>query len=85
MRAAHGCPARRPLPGSSSDRYLCCIAQKQLEPVMTTRTSTIAEVFAIIGSAFAAAAAVDGGRRPRSRDLRNLGIDPEQYRAIRGF
>lgn len=52
---------------------------------MTTRTSTIAEVFAIIGSAFAAAAAVDGGRRPRSRDLRNLGIDPEQYRAIREF
>ena len=33
-------------------------------------------------SAAAAAAAIEGGYGPKARDLRTLGIDPEQFRKI---
>lgn len=35
--------------------------------------------FAIFGAASAAAAAVEGNRRPRARDLETLGIDPASF------
>lgn len=35
--------------------------------------------FAILGAASAAAAAVEGNRRPRARDLETLGIDPASF------
>jgi hypothetical protein len=35
--------------------------------------------FAVIGAASAAAAAVDGHRRPKDRDLRTLGINPADF------
>ena len=44
---------------------------------------TFAEVFGIIGDALATAAAVRNGRQPNARNLRGLGIDPEQFRKIR--
>ncbi len=40
-------------------------------------------MFAVIGAAGAAAAALDGGRRPQDRDLRVLGIDPAGFDTIR--
>ncbi len=39
-------------------------------------------LFDIFGSAIAAAGAADVNRHPRARDLRRLGIDPDQYRTI---
>ena len=50
---------------------------------MSTRRTTISEVFSLIGSAIATAAAVESARQPRARDLKALGIDPEQFRQIR--
>ncbi|MEQ1954082.1 hypothetical protein [Mesorhizobium sp. CN2-181] len=50
---------------------------------MSTRTRrTIGEFIEIFGSAVAAASAVERGRQPAARDLRTLGIDPEQFRRI---
>lgn len=49
---------------------------------MSTRIK-IGDLFDIFGSAIAAASAVDARRQPKARDLRALGIDPEQFRKIR--
>ncbi len=50
---------------------------------MTTPSrSRIADLFMVFGNAVAAASAVRVGRQPASRDLRALGIDPEQFRRI---
>jgi hypothetical protein len=43
----------------------------------------ILELISVFGSAVATASAVSGGYKPRSRDLRALGIDPEQFSKIR--
>lgn len=40
---------------------------------------TFATVF---GSAVAVSAAVEGGRAPKSNDLKTLGIDPAAFRSI---
>ncbi len=50
---------------------------------MTTKRTTLREVLDLIGDAIATAAAVRGGHQPNSRNLRGLGIDPEQFRKIR--
>jgi hypothetical protein len=42
----------------------------------------IGGLFSTFGSAVAAASAVDNGRQPKARDLRALGIDPEQFGRI---
>jgi hypothetical protein len=47
--------------------------------------STLMSAVSILGSAIAAAAAVESGRQPRARDLRGLGIDPKQFREIKGL
>ncbi len=39
--------------------------------------------FAIFGAASAAAAAVEGNRRPRDRDLQTLGINPANFHAVK--
>lgn len=36
----------------------------------------------IVGSAIAASAAVEGGRRPEAGNLRRLGIEPRQFYRI---
>lgn len=43
------------------------------------RMGFIGRAFAVLGAATAAAAAVEGHRRPRARDLRTLGIDPANF------
>ncbi|MFB2552816.1 hypothetical protein [Ensifer soli] len=43
------------------------------------KTSFLARAVAVFGAASAAAAAVEGNRRPRASDLRTLGIDPESF------
>jgi hypothetical protein len=52
---------------------------------MSTSTRSTVGFFDIVGSAIAAAAAVNNGRKPRSRDLRALGIDPTQFHDIKRF
>ncbi len=41
--------------------------------------SVFGRAFAVIGAVGAAAAAVEGSRRPRDRDLRTLGINPADF------
>lgn len=38
-----------------------------------------------VGSAAAVTSAVENGRDPRARDLKALGIEPEQFRSIGKF
>lgn len=52
---------------------------------MTRKTSLLArasDLFAILGAAASSAAAVEGHRAPRSRDLKVLGIDAAAFRTI---
>ena len=42
-------------------------------------TGFIGRAFAVLGAASAAAAAVEGRRRPKASDLRTLGIDPANF------
>lgn len=48
---------------------------------MNTR-NTVSAIFGTIGSAIRAAAAVEGNREPRARDLKTLGIDPAAFSKI---
>ncbi|WP_162241351.1 MULTISPECIES: hypothetical protein [unclassified Rhizobium] len=48
---------------------------------MTTKRNIFGRAFAVIGAASAAAAAIEGGRRPQARDLNTLGIDPASFPA----
>lgn len=48
----------------------------------TTHTGFFRRAFAAFGAANAISAAVEGGRRPRARDLETLGIDPQQFRSV---
>lgn len=41
--------------------------------------SFLGRAFAVIGAASAAAAAIESGRRPASRHLDTLGIDPANF------
>jgi hypothetical protein len=50
---------------------------------MSTNRTRLGEIFTIIGDALATAAAVSNGHQPKARNLRGLGIDPEQFRKIR--
>ena len=43
------------------------------------RQGFLGRAFAVLGAASAAAAAVEGRRRPKDRDLRTLGIDPASF------
>lgn len=47
--------------------------------VKTNRITRIVELFT---DAIAAAAAVETGHQPRAKNLKGLGIDPEQFRKI---
>lgn len=42
-------------------------------------TGFLGRAFAAVGAANAVSAAVKAGRRPRARDLRELGIDPVSF------
>ncbi|MBX4962103.1 hypothetical protein [Rhizobium binae] len=43
------------------------------------RTGFLGRAFAVIGAANAVSAAVEARRRPRARDLRELGINPASF------
>ena len=47
------------------------------------RSTGIGEFFSMMGSAISAGAAVETGRRPNVRDLRQLGIDPVRFSRIK--
>jgi hypothetical protein len=46
------------------------------------RDSFLGRAFAVIGAANAVSAAVESGRRPKARDLSELGIDPSMFGRI---
>ncbi|WP_200943829.1 MULTISPECIES: hypothetical protein [unclassified Rhizobium] len=48
----------------------------------SARKSFFGRAIAVFGAASAAAAAVEGGRRPRDRDLYELGIDPVRFHSV---
>lgn len=48
----------------------------------TKGNNRFAGALRLLAHAVAAAGAVESGRTPRTRDLRGLGIDPEQFRRI---
>ncbi len=48
----------------------------------SVRDGFLGRAFALIGAASAVSAAVESGRRPKSRDLRELGIDPSMFGRI---
>lgn len=72
------CIAKRP-----SKPHLLLIREKtkaSKEMATTTyRKGFIGRAFAVLGAASAAAAAVEGHRRPKASDLRTLGIDPANF------
>ena len=45
----------------------------------------IGKMIAIFGSAVATAHAAEAGRRPKARDLANLGIEPKAFENIRRY
>ncbi|MBN9241303.1 MAG: hypothetical protein J0I98_00755 [Mesorhizobium sp.] len=47
--------------------------------------TVIGDVIATVGSAIAVAHAAEAGRRPRARDLANLGIEPKAFANIRRY
>ncbi|WP_198935152.1 hypothetical protein [Pararhizobium arenae] len=48
----------------------------------STRKGFFGRAIAVFGAASAAAAAVEGGRRPLDRDLNTLGIDPARFHSV---
>lgn len=53
---------------------------------MARRTiSAIGGFFDVLGSAVAVSRAMESRKMPNARDLRNLGIDPTQFKTIRHF
>jgi hypothetical protein len=49
---------------------------------MTRKPSLFRDLFGMFGAATSAAAATQAGHSPSARDLRTLGIEPKQFRAI---
>lgn len=49
---------------------------------ISNRGNRFTRAFAIFGAAVAASAAVENHRRPSSRDLDTLGIDPKTFNRI---
>ncbi len=46
------------------------------------RDGFLGRAFAMIGAAHAVSATIEAGRRPKARDLRELGIDPSMFGRI---
>lgn len=49
----------------------------------SNKRTTFTQVLGIIGDAIVTAAAASHGHQPKARNLRGLGINPEQFRTIR--
>lgn len=63
------------------------VGDEKRETEMTTLRNSVARgffgwAFAVLSAANAAAAAVQGHRRPKDRDLRTLGINPADFPRI---
>ncbi len=82
MRRRHGSPASCTLTAEFGDTYLWLVKSKEKAMSNHNRRTTFAEIITIMGDALAAAASVRQGRQPDARNLRGLGIDPEQFRQI---
>jgi hypothetical protein len=71
-----------PLTPEVGNTYLSVVKSKEKIMSKHNRRTTFAEIITIMGDALAAAASVRQGRQPDARNLRGLGIDPEQFRQI---
>jgi hypothetical protein len=71
---------------AASQQEILCNAHAK-EKIMTKRStfSAIGEFLDLFGSAVAVSNAVENRRQPASRDLRNLGIDPAEFRKMGRF
>jgi hypothetical protein len=86
MRAVHASPACRGLAEAQAIAYLWCTAQPKRNSVMASKPLTALGGFLdVINSVIAVASASSDGRKPRSRDLRAIGIDPAQFKEIKRF
>lgn len=63
--------------------YVWSITKKEKKTMSTIRNSIrtgfLGRAYAALGAANAVSAAVEAGRRPRARDLTELGIDPISF------
>jgi hypothetical protein len=82
IRSLHGRPAVLALTGTFRRHYIRFNRKGTIMPSRRHITARIGDFFDIFGSAVAASSAVRNGRQPQARDLRTLGIDPEQYSRI---
>lgn len=88
--AAHGWDVFVCIANKGSKAHLVCREYKRrfLEKVTKMSIHKTARGFfgnaiSILGAATAVAAAVEGHRRPKDRDLLSLGIDPANFRMMR--
>ena len=58
-------------------------ASTKMSALRKTTRGFLGNAIAVFGAATAAAAAVEGHRRPLDRDLRTLGIDPASFHSVR--
>ena len=83
LQPAHGFYAPSPLVGDHDGAYMLHCTMEGNSMTKIIRSTGIGEFFNIMGSAISTASALETGRRPNTRDLRRLGIDPVRLNAVR--
>ena len=84
LRALHGWAEIPSLVLACPWHHLMLVSKKKASIPMTTLRNSFAQgffgrAFAVLSAANAAAAAVEGHRRPKDRDLKTLGINPADF------
>jgi hypothetical protein len=85
LHSLHGWPEIPSVVLSGLKHHLTArkLKQKASNPMTTLRNSFaqgfFGRAFAVLSAANAAAAAVEGHRRPKERDLKTLGINPADF------
>ena len=70
----------RPMRVSIYERSITEQEKKTMSAIRNAiHTGFLGRAFAALGASNAVSAAVEAGRRPRARDLRELGIDPVSF------
>jgi hypothetical protein len=87
MHTMHGRDARHRLTGRLVSPYMLTIGNIESRNIMTRGifSGRLLGLLDIFGSAIHASTAVDNRRAPHPRDLKRLGIDPNQFRDINRY